>query len=149
MTLSGSVSKTSKSARAIAAQTGIMARYTNPLPRKTVAKKNGRHDSLGGLGSQQMNHRKAMPANGASRKTSERAFECSMSSVADPRGLAGIDFRMSTSIRINNVEKITPAIAAARGVFRLSRTKLASRSTGYLTDLPPTGRNNRLEPIVI
>jgi|SRR6516164_335545 len=39
MTLSGSVSKTSKSARAIAAQTSIMARYTNPLPRKTVAKK--------------------------------------------------------------------------------------------------------------
>src|SRR5215472_14507131 len=91
-----------------------------------------------------MNHRKAMPANGASRKTSERAFECSMSWVPDPRGLAGIDL-MSTSIRINNVEKITPAIAAARGVLSLSRTKLTSRSIGYLTELPPTGRNNRLE----
>ena len=63
-----------------------------------------------------MNHRKAIPANGASRKTSERAFECSMSWVADPRGLAGINL-ISTSIRINNVEKITPANSPQRAEF--------------------------------
>src|SRR5271165_1714234 len=73
-----------------------------------------------------MNHKKAIPANGTKFSARATLFELVLSHAPDSRGSARTESRNSTRPEIRRSEKRMPAMAAARGVFRRARIKVAS-----------------------
>jgi len=70
-----------------------------------------------------MNHRNAIPANGRRFKARLILLELLESHVPASCGLRGIDIRMSTTMIMSSIEKMIPAMAAARGVLSRRRDK--------------------------
>ena len=102
-----------------------MARNKSPLPRKTVAKKRS-SSSPNRSRSTLMNHKKAMPANGTRFSARAPVFELVLSHAPVSSGSERTESRNSKRPVIRSTEKRMPAMAAARGVFKRARIKVAS-----------------------
>jgi hypothetical protein len=80
-----------------------------------------------------MNNKNAMPVNGIRFKARKRICEWVTTCVVDPGGLAGLEFPIGRWLVTKSKEKKMPAMAAARGLFRLLCIDAALGSL-----LPPT-----------
>jgi len=91
--ISGALIKTRMSPPARAADVKVIAMYSSPLPRKTVAKKRS-SSAPRRLRTTAINHKKAMPANGIRFKASEIGLEWLIRARSCASGFAGIETQM-------------------------------------------------------